>query len=238
MQMKRLTLSNALILAATITAGFALAAEPPTGTLGVFNEDDGTYATKIVTSIETCRALCEADKDTCRGTVVYQHDTTKLEMECRLNDGSGENAAFPFVEPEPLDYDRAISELNAYRISKDLSALTYDERLNRTADLHARDIAAADVLSHIGTNGSTLGDRVQLQGYYFSTASENAAEGQTSWDAAFRSWKNSPGHNANMLRDDVSQLGLAFATRPAPRPSTYWVMVLADPIDINAPIID
>jgi len=227
------------LVATFFMAGYAFAAEPPAKKVGEFEEDDGTYAVEIVTSIEACRALCEADKDNCKGTVVYQEDITKLEMQCRLNNGFGANAAFPHVEPEALDYDIAIAELNEYRISKGLSALTYDERLNSTAELHAEDIASAGILSHTGTNGSSLGDRVQLQGYYFSTASENAASGQTSWDAAFKSWKNSPGHNENMLRDDVSELGLAFVSEPTSKLQTYWVMVLADPVDIDSlPLIE
>jgi len=237
MRMKRLARGSTVAFAAIITAGIAFAAEPSKKKIGTFDDDDGTYATKIVTSIEECRALCEADKDTCRGTVVYQHDTTKLEMECRLNNGFGTNAAFPYVEPEPLDFDRAISELNAYRESKGLQKLTYDERLNRASEVHARDLASAGILSHTGTDGSGHGDRIQLQGYYFSIAAENAAAGQKSWDSAFESWKKSPGHNENLLRDDVSEFGLAFVSEPTSTLSTYWVMLVADPIDINAPVI-
>jgi len=36
-----------------------------------------------------------------------------------------------------------------------------------------------------------------------------------------------------MLRDDVSEFGLAFVSEPKSKLSTYWVMVLAEPIDIN-----
>jgi len=103
--------------------------------------------------------------------------------------------------------------------------------------VHARDLASAGILSHTGTDGSNHGDRIQLQGYYFSTAAENAAAGQTSWESAFKGWKESPGHNENMLRDDVSEFGLAFVSEPSSKLSTYWVMVLAEPIDINAPIL-
>ena len=227
--------SSAALFALIVSAGLALAASDPAKKIGEFEEDDGTYAIESVTSVEACEALCKADK-LCRGTVVYQEDTSKPEMQCRLNNGFGANAAFPRVEPEPIDFDKALADLNAYRISKGLNALRYDERLNRASEVHARDIAAAGIISHTGTDGSGHGDRIQLQGYYFSIAGENVATGQMSWEAAFESWKNSPGHNENLLRDDVTEFGLALVYEPKTAYSTYWAMLVAHPIDINAPV--
>jgi len=221
------------ILAAIVTTGIAFAAEPAEKKIGDFADDDGTYSIVYVTSIEACTELCKTDKENCMGTVVYQPDITKLEMQCRLNNGLGENSSFQREAIEPLDYEIALSEFNAYRASKGLKALRYDERLNLASEVHARDLASAGILSHTGTDGSGHGDRIQLQGYYFSIAAENAAAGQRSWASVFQGWKDSPGHNANMLRDDVSEFGLAFVSEPKSKLSTYWVMVLAEPIDIN-----
>lgn len=223
---------SAAILAVLITAGIAGAA-PQLGqsSIGTFDDDDGTYAIKSVTSVEACKALCEADKETCRGTVIYQADITKADMLCRLNNGFGEKAVFPRVAPETLDFDKALSDLNAYRVSKGLKTLTYDDRLNRASEVHSRDLANAGIISHTGTDGSGHGDRIQLQGYYFSIAAENVATGQTSWEGAFDGWKRSPGHNENLLRDDVSQFGLALVYDPATTFSTYWTMLVAHPLD-------
>jgi len=207
------TQSGAVVFAALFAAASAFAAEPLANKIGEFEDDDGTYAIETVTSVEACEALCKADK-LCRGTVVYQEDISKPEMQCRLNNGFGANAAFPRTAPEPIDFDKALADLNAYRISKGLIALRYDERLNRASEVHARDLAAAGIISHTGTDGSGHGDRIQLQGYYFSIAGENVATGQMSWEAAFESWKNSPGHNENLLRDDVSEFGLALVYEP------------------------
>lgn len=225
---------SAAIIALLMTTGLAFAAQNNSGDpLGAFAEDDGTYSIQIVTSVDACTALCEADKKTCRGSVVYQNDISKPEMECRLNNGIGANTAFQQEEPEALNFEKAISDLNAYRISKGQSALVYNEKLNRASDVHVRDLASADIVSHTGTDGSGHGDRVQLQGYYFSIAGENVAAGQLSWDAAFTSWKNSPGHNANMLRDDVSEFGLAFAYNPDTIHRTFWAMIVAHPLDMG-----
>lgn len=228
------TRSSAAVFAILITTGLAFAApELNSNRIGNFEEDDGTYAIQTVTSVEACEALCKASEGVCRGTVIYQHDMSKPEMQCRLNDGFGANPVFPRIEPEPIDFGKALSDLNAYRISKGLTALTYNEKLNKASEVHAQDLASAGIISHTGTDGSGHGDRIQRQGYYFSIAGENVATGQLSWDAAFDGWKKSPGHNENLLRNDVSEFGLALVYEPTTKYSTYWAMLVAHPLDIG-----
>ncbi len=217
-----------------VTAGMAFAApELGQSAIGSFDADDGTYDIKSVTSLEACEALCKADSGTCRGTVIYQPDVTKPEMQCRLNNGFGAKPVFPRIAPEELDFDKAIADLNAYRVSKNLRPLEYNQRLNRASEVHARDLANAGIISHTGTDGSGHGDRVQRQGYYFSIAGENVATGQMSWDDVFDAWKKSPGHNENLLRDDVSEFGLALVYEPTTTYSTYWAMLVAHPLDVE-----
>lgn len=229
-----LALGSVAILGLFVSAGIAFAA-PELGqkSIGSFDADDGTYAVKSVTSLKECEALCKAESETCRGTVIYQADVTKPDMQCRLNNGFGDKPVFPRVAPETLDFDKALADLNAYRISKGLPALRYDERLNRASEVHARDLASAGIISHTGTDGSGHGDRVQRQGYYFSIAGENVATGQMNWEDAFDAWKKSPGHNENLLRDDVSEFGLALVYEPTTAYSTYWAMLVAHPLDID-----
>lgn len=233
MRTKTWARGSAALLGLFVTAGIAFAA-PELGQkpIGAFDDNDGTYAVQTVTSLEACEALCKADSQTCRGTVIYQPDVTKADMQCRLNNGFGDKPVFPRVPPEDLDFQKALSDLNAYRVSKGLPALQYDERLNRASEVHARDLATAGIISHTGTDGSGHGDRVQRQGYYFSIAGENVATGQMSWDDAFEAWKKSPGHNENLLRDDVSEFGLALVYEPTTTYSTYWAMLVAHPLDV------
>lgn len=225
---------SAVVLVLGASAGFAFASpDLSTRPFGSFDADDGTYAVEAVTSVEACEALCKADSQTCRGTVIYQADVTKPEMQCRLNNGFGATPVFPRTAPETLDFDKALSDLNAYRTSKGLIPLTYDDRLNRASEVHARDLANAGIISHTGTDGSGHGDRVQRQGYYFSIAGENVATGQMSWEDVFDAWQKSPGHNENLLRNDVSEFGLALVYEPKTAYSTYWAMLVAHPLDIE-----
>jgi len=192
-------------------------------------QDDGTYLETTVTSFEACTALCEADK-TCRGAVAEQPDTTKPLMYCRLNNGFGETPAFPSVPPEPLNEQIALTDFNAYRASKGLSPVTLNPKLSEASAVHAKDLAAHGIISHTGTDGSGHGDRVQRQGYSFSIAAENVATGQKSWEKVFKAWQDSPGHNENLLRDDVTDFGIALVYEPTTTYQTYWAMVVASPL--------
>ena len=236
MRMNTWARGSAALLGLFVTAGIAFAA-PELGqkSIGSFDASDGTYAVKSVTSLEECEAICKSESDICRGTVIYQPDVTKPDMQCRLNNGFGDKPVFPRVAPETLDFGKALADLNAYRISKDLPALNYDERLNRASEVHARDLATAGIISHTGTDGSGHGDRIQRQGYYFSIAGENVATGQMNWEDAFSAWQKSPGHNENLLRNDVSEFGLALVYEPTTAYSTYWAMLVAHPLEIDPP---
>lgn len=190
--------------------------------------DDGTYKEITVRSFEACTALCEAD-DQCRGAIAEQPDTRVQIMHCRLNNGFGAEPAFPSVPPEPLNKNIALADFNTYRIQNGLSPVVLNDKLSKASLVHAEDLASHGIISHTGTDGSGHGDRVQRQGYYFSIAAENVATGQKSWDKVFKAWQDSPGHNENLLRDDVTEFGIALVYEPKTSFQTYWAMVVAAP---------
>jgi len=214
----------------TITA-LALAAPAFGENNLISNTDIGTYRTEQVFSATECSALCQADLPKCRGSFTVQMDTSKPEMICRLNDGNSPDSAFYVPPPEALDINIALADLNAYRTENGLSPLVLRESLNRASQLHAEDMARVEEASHDGSDGSTSGDRIQRQGYYFSLSGENVASGQRSWEAVFDAWKKSPGHNANLLQTDVTEFGIAVKYDPNSHYQTYWAMIVASPLD-------
>ena len=193
------------------------------------NSDDGTYKTVIVTSTSDCIALCKAEGETCRGTLTIQPDTSKPEMQCRLNDGSGSQPAFPSIPPKPLDLNVALADLNSYRAQNNLAPVSLSTQLNAVSQSHAIDRAAAGKISHEGSDGLGHGDRLLQANYIYSIAAENVASGQKSWEQVFKAWQDSPGHNVNLLRDDVTEFGVAVSYNPKTSQSIYWVMLVAAP---------
>ena len=198
--------------------------------------DDGTYRETIVKSFDECSQLCEADSGTCRGAQSEQPDITKPLIICRLNNGFGANPLFPSVPPTPLNINIAVADLNDYRRTHGLEPVVLNDKLSKASQVHADDLAKHGNISHTGSDGSGHGDRVQRQGYYFSIAAENVATGQKSWDKVFKAWQNSPGHNENLLRNDVTEFGIALVYEPKTAYQTYWAMVVAAPLD-DAPSV-
>jgi len=214
----------------SVLGGLALTA-PAMGSTAFLDTDDGTYRTAPVLSSAECASLCKADHPNCRGTITVQMDTTKPEMICRLNNGTGSQPAFPSTPPQPLDMSTALSDFNAYRVQMGLMPVRLDTKLNMASQIHAEDMARAGDASHTGTDGSSHSDRVQRQAYYFSLAAENVASGQKSWEKVFKAWQKSPGHNANLLLPDVTDFGVALVYDPNSAYQTYWAMLVASPLD-------
>lgn len=214
----------------------ALSVLPAAAKTGVakitFKPDDGTYKVVPISRPEDCSIICKADPN-CRGAVTYQPDVRKPEGVCRLNNGFGSNPVFPQVAPEPLDLRRAVNDLNSYRARHGLSPVTLEPKLIEASRIHADDLAKAGIISHNGTDGSTHGDRANRVGYNFSIAGENVATGQKSWTQVFKAWQESPGHNENLLRPDVSEFGIALVYEPKTAYSTYWAMLVAEPMDMS-----
>ena len=112
--------------------------------------------------------------------------------------------------------------LAAERAQAGTSPVTQNAALQAAAQAHAEDLAARSTLSHTGSDGSSLSDRIARTGYGACFAAENIARGQPSIEAVMTSWRNSPGHYANMVNASARHYGFA-------RAGDAWVLVLARP---------
>ncbi|HKX43869.1 MAG TPA: CAP domain-containing protein, partial [Burkholderiaceae bacterium] len=83
---------------------------------------------------------------------------------------------------------------------------------------------------HTGSNGSTFSQRIDATGYSWSTAGENIAAGYSSVDAVMDGWIASPGHCANLMNPNFSEVGVSCVPgTSATVDSSYWTMDLAKP---------
>jgi len=108
-------------------------------------------------------------------------------------------------------------------------ALTASAALDRAAQVQAEDMAARDVLTHAGSDGSRVRERVTRTGYVWTGVAENIAEGQASSYLVVRDWLESPGHCANLMNPAFAQMGSAFAVNEKGAGRIYWVQVFATP---------
>jgi uncharacterized protein YkwD len=107
--------------------------------------------------------------------------------------------------------------------------LTLNDLLSEAAQGHAEDMAEGEFLSHTGSDGSTISDRVDAVGYAFVLAGENAAYGQDTSEEVVAGWLDSDGHCANMMNEYFTELGVGFAESDSG--VNYWVQVFGLPID-------
>ncbi|MEB3418969.1 CAP domain-containing protein [Salipiger marinus] len=131
-----------------------------------------------------------------------------------LPSSSGSTAPETFVE------DARGARLNAFRAENGMAPLSFSPVLQEVAAAHARDMAARGEMTHTGSDGSSIGDRIQRSGYRLRAGAENIAVTRGGLDAAMRIWIDSPPHRANMLMPRVREYGLAQS-------GNYWAMVVA-----------
>lgn len=127
-----------------------------------------------------------------------------------------------------------LSLINAYRAASGVAPLAADRTLDTVARRHGEDMATRAYFAHVTPEGGDLGHRLWNAGYRFAVAAENLARGYHDAVEVLAGWQGSPGHKANLLRDDVSQVGIgmiapADSTVATTSGSPVWVLVLARP---------
>ena len=109
--------------------------------------------------------------------------------------------------------------------------LAWNDRLAGAALGHSADMAAKRYFSHAGKDGHMVGERAQAAGYQWRRVGENIAVGQESPDEVVAGWLDSPGHCANLMDPQLSEMGAGYAINHAgERARVYWTQVLADPV--------
>jgi uncharacterized protein YkwD len=66
-------------------------------------------------------------------------------------------------------------------------------------------------ISHTGSDGTDLKYRINQAGYQgYRLIGENLASGQMTPKQVVEGWMNSPGHRANILRPEFTEIGIAY----------------------------
>lgn len=122
-----------------------------------------------------------------------------------------------------------LDRTNAARRTSGLPALTKSVNLMSAAQLQADQMVKAGRMEHElpGQPYPTLKSRLAAVQYDVRAAGENIAEGQRSAAEAMGTWMDSPGHRANILSRDYTELGTGVAAARNGR--LYFVQVFGRP---------
>jgi uncharacterized protein YkwD len=114
--------------------------------------------------------------------------------------------------------------INDYRQQNSLAPLSPSDTLDAAAQWKSQHMAANSYFSHDDTPiNRTWVQRIRDCGYGYSTSlGENIAAAISSAADAFSLWKNSPGHNANMLGANYTAIGIGRAYVEGSPYGWYW----------------
>ncbi|MBN9022664.1 MAG: CAP domain-containing protein [Rhizobiales bacterium] len=129
--------------------------------------------------------------------------------------------------PATVNSPEAAAKISDYRRSRGQSAVTVDATLTAIALRQAQAMARAGKMSH--TLGGSFSSRLGQGGYDALIAAENLAAGPRNLDEALSSWRASKGHNENLLKPGVTQIGIAVAYASNNRYGNFWALVLGTP---------
>jgi uncharacterized protein YkwD len=113
--------------------------------------------------------------------------------------------------------------INNYRQQNGLGTLTVDTKLQDASEWMSIDMGVNAYFSHTDSLGRDPWARMAAFGYNYNTwKGENLAAGTSSAQTAFNLWKDSPGHNANMLGANYTAIGIARRYTAGSPYSWYW----------------
>lgn len=99
---------------------------------------------------------------------------------------------------------------NSERARLGLSQLTGNAVLTQAAELKAADMAARGYFSHNTPEGKTPWSFMDKAGYKYTIAGENLAVDFFDSGAVIEAWLDSPGHRANIVNPNYTEIGLAY----------------------------
>jgi uncharacterized protein YkwD len=115
------------------------------------------------------------------------------------------------------------TQINEYRAANGVAPLRVSVTLSNAANWMSNDMATLNYFSHTDSIGRTFSTRLKNFGYTFmTTRGENLAAGNETASRTFNQWRNSAGHNANMLSSSFKVIGISRAYNPLARYKHYW----------------
>ncbi len=103
-----------------------------------------------------------------------------------------------------------VAATNAERIANGAGTLTLNTQLSAAAAAKVQDMFNQQYFEHVGPDGKSPSDWVDGSGYAYKLTGENLALGDFSGDTDLvTAWMNSPGHRANILKPEFTEIGVA-----------------------------
>jgi uncharacterized protein YkwD len=126
---------------------------------------------------------------------------------------------------QKANVDEVFRLLNEHRMANGLSALAWDPGLAASIQGHCQHMAQHSFFDHAAPESSVSSFGARARHCGANATGENIAAGQATAEAVMTAWKNSSGHNQNMLNARYTRVGIGEYHEPAARPRRYWGQV-------------
>lgn len=103
------------------------------------------------------------------------------------------------------------SDTNDYRVSDSKKPLVLSDKLTRSAQMKADDMARRGYFSHMGPLGESPWSWFEKVGYKYEYAGENLAVDFSESKDVSTAWFNSATHKANLLNPNFTEIGIGIA---------------------------
>ncbi|HEX2949603.1 MAG TPA: Ig-like domain-containing protein [Armatimonadota bacterium] len=132
-------------------------------------------------------------------------------------------AMFAYAADLDSEEQAFVTLINNYRQQNGLQPLKISDKIDAAATWMSTDMAQKNYFSHTDSLGRSPFQRMAVYGYTYNTAmGENIAAGNATASATFTQWKNSAGHNANMLNSSYKVMGIARVYSASSTYGWYW----------------
>ncbi|MCM3718336.1 stalk domain-containing protein [Fictibacillus phosphorivorans] len=118
--------------------------------------------------------------------------------------------------------------VNKYRASNGKKELALNPTLSNVAREKSRDMLVNNYFDHTSPTYGSPFDMMKQFGISYTSAGENIAAGYTTTSAVMTGWMNSPGHKANILSDNFTEIGVGYI-KGTTGYKTYWTQMFRRP---------
>ena len=105
--------------------------------------------------------------------------------------------------------------------------VAWNKKLSEASLQHSLDMAENGFLSHTGSNGDDLSERLLQVHYDWISCAENIGHGYRDSEEAVMSWLKSTMHCKNIMNPEFKEIGAACAKSENHR--TYWTLIFGSP---------
>lgn len=145
------------------------------------------------------------------GTAIITAKIGNKKLKCTITVKSGTAGS--------TEADKVITLVNQYRAANGVSSLKKHTLLTKAAEIRAKELK--QLFSHTRPDGTSCFTAVSPD-YHYYYLGENIAAGYPDADSVMNGWMNSPGHRANILNKNYTEIGVAVFEYNGYK---YWVQI-------------